>query len=358
MTQSVTPRLEINLAKIAYNANKLLKLYGSKGIGIMGVTKVVCGSPTIAEVLVNKGIVILADSKLENLKKMRDAGIGAQFVLLRTPALSEVDLVIQYADISMNTELSVIRRLSAIARDHKTRHKIILMIEMGDLREGIMPADTESFVEEVLTLPGIQIVGLGASFACFGGVKPSEENMEQLSTIVQAIETQFSLPLMYISGGNSANYNWLMEVESTGKINNVRLGESIYLGREPLFRKAISGLFTDAFTFVSEVIEAKLKPSVPYGEIGQDAFGNHPQFQDRGQIWRGLLGVGAQDVLVSGLTPKANIEVLGSSSDHIVLDLKKSNLKVGDDVSFSLNYGALLSAMTSPYVFKAYTHKE
>ncbi|NHN29070.1 alanine/ornithine racemase family PLP-dependent enzyme [Paenibacillus sp. S3N08] len=356
MHASVTPRIEINLAKIAYNANQLLQLYGAKGIGIMGVTKVVCGNPAIAEVLVNKGIGVLADSKLENLRKMREAGIQAQFVLLRTPSLSEVNEVIAYADISMNTELAIIQKLSAIAHAQNKRHQIILMLEMGDLREGIMPADMAGFIAEVLALPGVQVVGLGASFACFGGVKPSAVKMDELSAIVQGIEDQFSLPLMYISGGNSANYNWLMEVKDTGKINNVRLGESIYLGREPVFREAISGLFTDAFTFVTEVIEAKVKPSVPYGEKGQDAFGNLPQFQDRGMMRRGLLGVGEQDVLVSGLTPQANIEVLGSSSDHIVLDLKKSNLQVGDEVSFSLNYSALLSAMTSPYVLKAYTH--
>jgi predicted amino acid racemase len=126
------------------------------------------------------------------------------------------------------------------------------------------------------------------------------------------------------------------------------------LGREPLERKAIPGLYTDAFTFVAEVIEAKIKPSEPYGELGQDAFGNRPRFQNRGLMRRGILGVGSQDVLVTGLLPEADIDILGSSSDHTILDLKKTDLKVGDEVRFSLNYGALLSAMTSPYIFKQY----
>jgi predicted amino acid racemase len=45
---------------------------------------------------------------------------------------------------------------------------------------------------------------------------------------------------------------------------------------------------------------------------------------------------------------------LGSSSDHTILDAKKTDLKIGDEVKFSLTYGALLSVMTSPYVFKKY----
>jgi predicted amino acid racemase len=352
--QLTTARIEINLAKIAYNAKKLLDLYGSKGIDIMGVTKGVCGDTTIATVLIKTGIQTLTDSKLINIKKMRDANIQAQFVLLKTPALNEVDSVVKYADISINTELAVIKKLSSAAQKYNIQHKIILMIEMGDLREGIMPEHLDDFVQETLKLAGIKIVGIGANFACFGGVKPSEANMGYLSSIANEIEMKFSLPLLYVSGGNSANYSWFMNTDNIGKINNLRLGESIYLGRETLNREAIPELFTDAFTFVSEIIESKIKPSVPYGEIHQNTQGIHPKFQDRGQITRAILGVGSQDVLVKGLTPKLNIDILGSSSDHTIIDTKNTDLKLGDEVRFNLNYKALLTVMTSPYVSKQY----
>ncbi|SEP62811.1 Predicted amino acid racemase [Virgibacillus subterraneus] len=351
-----TSRVEINIGKIAHNAEKLVQFYGSKGIEIMGVTKTVCGDPNIAKIFVNKGIHILADSKIENIKKMRDAGVNAQFVLLRSPALSELDAVVKSADISMNTELAVIRGLSTIAEKYNTVHEIILMVEMGDLREGIMPADLEGFVQEILKLSGVKIIGIGANFACFGGVKPSEKKMADLSKLAGLIELKFSLPLSYVSGGNSANYNWFTATENIGKINNLRLGESIYLGRETLDRKAIPGLFTDAFTFISEVIESKIKPSVPDGETGQDAFGNQPKFRDRGPIRRAIVAFGSQDVLVTGLTPELDIEILGSSSDHTILDAKDVNLQVGDQVKFSPNYGALLAIMSSSYITKKYTN--
>lgn len=356
MTSPFTPRVEINLAKLAHNAAKLVEIYGSKNIEIMGVTKTVCGDPEIAKIFLEQGIQMLADSKVVNLQKMRDAGIKANFVLLRSPALTEIDLVIKNADISINTEISVIKKLSEAALRSFTIQKIILMIEMGDLREGIMPVYLESFIEEVLKFKGIKIVGLGVNFACFGGVKPNEQKMNDFSTLASNVELKFSLPLSYVSGGNSANYNWFMEAESVGKINNLRLGESIYLGRETLNRTVIPGLYTDAFTFVTEVIELKTKPSIPYGEIGQNAFGVIPQFQDCGQMNRAILGVGSQDVLVAGLIPKLDIEILGSSSDHTIVDAKESKLIVGDEVAFNINYGALLSIMTSPYVFKKYSN--
>lgn len=354
MIQPVTPRIEINLAKVAYNAAKLVELYGSKHIGLMGVTKTVCGAPEIATVLLEQGIHMLADSKLLNLQKMRDAGIKANFVLLRSPALSEVEAVITHADISINTELAVIYKLSEVALSKDVVHKIILMIEMGDLREGIMPDNLDGFIQKVLNLGGIKIVGIGVNFACFGGVKPNEQKMKDLSILANDIEKKFSLALSYVSGGNSANYNWFMTTDNVGRVNNLRLGESIYLGRETLNRMAIPELYTDAFTFVTEVIELKVKPSVPYGEIGQNAFGIYPEFEDRGQMTRAILGVGNQDVLVTGLQPIMDIDIIGSSSDHTVIDAKENNLEVGDEVTFNLNYGALLSLMTSPYVYKQY----
>jgi predicted amino acid racemase len=348
-----TPRIEINLGKIAHNAKTLKELYGSKGIDVIGVTKVVCGDPAIADVLVKSGINILADSRIENIIKMHDAGIHAKFLLLRTP-LSQAELVVKHAEFSLNSELSIIKELSKYAVKQGITHKIILMADLGDLREGIMPSDLGNTVNEVMGLKGIELAGIGTNLACFGGIKPDDKKMENLSSIAINIEDMFKLKLEFVSGGNSANYDWFMSTKDVGKINNLRLGESIFLGCETLERKPIPGLFTDAFTLIAEVIESKIKPSLPYGDIHQDAFGNTPKFHDRGLIRRVILGVGLQDVLVSGLTPILDIDILGASSDHIIVDAKQTDLKVKNTVEFNLNYGALLSAMTSPYINKKY----
>jgi len=349
-----TPRIEIDLGKISHNATSLRETYASKGIGIIGVTKVVCGDPMVADALVKTGIDTLADSRLQNITRMREAGIQAQFVLLRIPAPSQAESAVNNADISLNTELSVIERLSRFAIEADITHKIILMVEMGDLREGILPVDLEETVERVLGQRGIVLAGIGTNLACFGGIKPDEENLDHLSSLAGDIEAKFGITLQYVSGGNSANHDWLMSATDVGKINNLRLGESIFLGCETLQRKPINGLFTDAFRLFAEVIESKVKPSKPYGETCQDAFGNVPEFSNRGPMRRVILGVGIQDVLVAGLTPCQDVEILGASSDHILIDARESDLKVGDELEFDLNYGALLSSMTSPYVARSY----
>ena len=348
------PRIEIDLEKISHNATRLRELYASKGVGITGVTKVVCGDPVIADVLVKAGIDTLADSRLTNITRMREAGIQAQFVLLRTPAPSQAESTVKYADISLNTELSVIERLSEFAVETGVTHKVILMVELGDLREGILPAALDETVERVLGQSGIVLAGIGTNLACFGGIKPDDEKLDRLSLIASEIEEKFGVALQYVSGGNSANHDWFMSTTDVGKINNLRLGESIFLGCETVHRKPIPGLFTDAFRLRAEVIESKIKPSKPYGDICQGAFGNVPDFTDRGQMRRVILGIGLQDVLVAGLTPCMDIDILGASSDHILIDAKGLDLKVGDEVEFNLNYGALLSSMTSPYVARCY----
>lgn len=345
-----TPYLEINLSKLRSNAKKLVAMFGARGIKITGVTKSVLAEPIIADCLVSAGIRSLGDSRIQNLIRMKEVGVQAHLTLIRTPSLSEARNVVTYADVSFNTELAVIAELSKTAINQNTIHDIVLMVEMGDLREGIPPEDLAATIEKVLLLKGVRLIGLGTNLACFNGVKPTRQSMDKLSLLTDSYEKKYEIKLSTISGGNSANVQWLLEDESKGRINNVRLGEAILLGRETLSRKHIEGLHLDAITLVAEVIESKVKPSLPQGEIGLDAFGNTPVFKDKGEMLRSIVALGKQDVRVGGLIPMSDIDILGASSDHIVLDTTRTPLHVGDQVRFSINYAALLSSMTSPFV--------
>ncbi len=348
------PRLEIELKKIGHNVKELIDLFGYKGISVTAVTKAVLGSPEIANALVEGGVSSIGDSRIANISKMRKAGIEAQFILMRTPMVSEAEYVVRYADISLNSEISVMKQLSKYAVEQGKNHKVVLMVEMGDLREGIMPSDLEKTVEETIYLESISLVGIGTNLACYGGIKPTEEKMQRLSSIANDIQNRYGIKLEIVSGGNSANYEWFMTTDDIGLINNLRIGEAILLGCETLHRREIHNLYTDAFTLIGEVIELKIKPSVPYGEVCQDAFGNVPKFEDKGYIKRALVGLGRQDVDTTGIKPRMEVEVLGSSSDHLILNMKDSDLEVGDEIGFDVNYSALVRAMTSPYVKKMY----
>jgi predicted amino acid racemase len=331
----------------------LCELYGKQGISLMGVCKAVLGEPLIAEAMIRGGVKFIADSRLENIQRMKNARISAQFVLLRT-APSQAESVVEDVDISLNTEIETLEKLNYYASLQNKIHKIILMVEMGDLREGILPHDLFLFVKQVLCLPHLKIIGLGCNLACYGGIKPDRQKMQQLSALTDAIEQKFDLNLSIISGGNSANYEWYKSTKQVGRINNLRIGESILLGCGTVNRQAIPKLHTNAFKLVAEVIESKVKPSLPFGEIGQDAFGNTPVFRDCGMHQRGIIALGKQDTLISGLSPSRDLKILGSSSDHTVIDSKNFDLQVGVGVNFNLDYGSLLTAMTSPFIKKQF----
>jgi ornithine racemase len=347
------PRIEISLSKIQQNVQILSEHFEKKGICLMGVSKSALGDPFIADAMIRGGVKFIADSRIENIQKMKNIGLAAQFVLMRT-ALSQAESVVADVDISFNTEFETLEELSHYANFYNKNHKVIIMVELGDLREGVLPEDLTLFFKKALKLPHINIVGIGCNLACYGGIKPNSKKMDEMSDLAEALERKFKIHLEIISGGNSANFEWYDSVESVGRINNLRLGESILLGRETLQRKAISGLYTNAFKLVAEVIESKDKPSLPYGDTGQDAFGAVPVFKDQGVHRRVILALGRQDVLTASLTLNNNLTILGSSSDHIILENKECDLLVGDEVSFDLDYGGLLSVMTSPFVQKQY----
>ena len=346
------PRLEIDLKKIYHNARMLVDRLAQQGISVTAVTKASLGSPEIAGALLQAGVAGLGDSRIENIEAIRHVQAAASLTLIRTPMLSQAERVVMYADASLNSELDVIQRLSLAAQRAQRMHGIVLMIEMGDLREGIMPEDVLFTVRETLCLPNIAFRGIGTNLACRSGVSPDAKNMARLSALADAIEAEFGLSIDIVSGGNSANLNWVLNGANTGRINELRLGESILLGCEPLHRQPIEGLYTDAITLVAEVIESKIKPSRPTGEIAQTAFGKQPVTEDRGHVAQTILAIGEQDTDPHGLIPPPGCKVLGASSDHLVLE---SNLamNIGAELSFQLNYSALLRAMTSPFVYKA-----
>jgi len=317
----------------------------------MGVTKGVLGEPAIAMAMSQGGVHWIADSRLENIHKMTAAGVNSKFVLLRTP-LSLAKSVVTLADISFNTELETIKSLSYQAGLQQKMHQIVIVVEMGDLREGVLPCDLTSFVREILILPNLKLIGIACNLACYSGVAPDVKKMSELSRLAEYIESAFSLRLELISGGNSANYHWSQATQQFGRINNLRIGESILLGCETLTRQAIPGLHLNAFQLIAEVVEVKTKPSRPYGQIGQDAFGLIKSPKDKGLMRRVICALGKQDVLISGITPASSLEILGASSDHLLLDSKNSHFQVGDEVRFTPDYGALLTSMTSPFVHK------
>ncbi len=349
------PHVSIDLEKIERNARAIVGLCARHGIEVIGVTKCTCGHPEVARAMLAGGVSAIGESRLENLQRLGAAGVRTSCWLLRIPPLSEVDDVVALADVSLNSELAVLERLSQAALRRGQAHAVVLMVDLGDLREGIWPDDLLAFAREAAKLAGVRIIGLGTNLACFGGVAPSEQNMRRLVAHARLIEQALGVRLRLISGVNSSGLELIASGRMPTEVNHARIGEAILLGRETLHRRAWPGTAQDAFLLHAEVLELKQKPSLPAGERAEDAFGHVPAFEEHGVLLRAIVNVGREDVDVAGLSPlDSRLRILGASSDYLVLDASAASgaLRVGDEVVFAPNYAALLAAMTSQYVEK------
>jgi ornithine racemase len=351
----VYPLIQINLKKIMDNAARVLELCRRAGISPCAVTKAVCGEPAVARALAEAGFSQLADSRIENVIKIREAlGAGIEIMMLRLPMISQCTDVVRYCNYSLNSEVAVLSELNDRAASTGIRHNVILMVDLGDLREGIWPDQLSAVQCEIETLPHIRVAGLGTNLTCYGGVIPSPENLGCLISLKEQWEREGE-PLEIVSGGNSSSLPMVLDQSIPAGINHLRLGESILLGLETVHRSPIPGAHLDSFILRAEVVELKEKPSVPIGIRTEDAFGSSPVFTGQGLHRRAVLAIGKQDIDFL-ITPLDNsLEILGGSSDHLLVDAARApKLKVGDVIDFIPGYGALLAAMTSPYVRKFY----
>jgi len=357
------PRLEIKLNQLQHNAKKLIENLALQGISITGVSKATMAMPEIVNIWIDAGIHSIGESRIENIESINKVNNRVRTLLTRIPMLSQVDQVVSQASISCNSELSVLNALAGAAEKQNLRHGVLLMVELGDLREGILPKDLNEVVKQVMNLPNLELIGIGANLGCQNGVAPDQKNMNELSLIMNNVEADFKIKLEWCSGGNSANLPWLTAGGEPDRLNHLRIGEALLLGREPLTRTIIKGLYTDAITLVVEVIETKLKPTTPWGIQYQTSFSDAPSKQnqksndDRNEIFdsRILLAIGEQDIDPSGLKADG-IVIKGASSDYLVVSSSQNTLKVGCEQRFSLNYSALLRAMTSPYIKKYFVN--
>lgn len=357
------PRLVIDIGKLRSNLDAISKLTKKADCSLGIVTKGMCADPKMVDMVIDhEGVTYVADSRVKNLATFVDKAHakGKKTLLLRLPQHCEVDEVVKVADISFISELSTMELLNEAAGKQGKTHGLVLMIDMGDLREGIFFENEDKIfdtVEKMLKMENIKLEGVGVNLTCYGAIIPKYDILARLADFADRIEKKHGIKLNIVSGGNSSSLYLIDRDEIPEGVNNLRVGEAFLLGTDTAYGGLIEGTVDDAITLEAQIIELQEKPSLPIGEVGKDAFGNVPEYEDRGIIKRAILAVGQQDVKLDSMEPiMEGIDILGASSDHLLLDVTKAaeDLKVGDIVAFKLGYGGMLSAATSAYVDRSY----
>lgn len=351
----MNPSLWINLEAIRHNASAALRICEKRGVDIDSVVKGVCGDIRVARAILDGGIQSLMDSRLKNLQILRAGSIGCRLGLLRIPMLSEIYELVETADWCLVSMKEVVLELEKICNGKRRNFEVLLMIDMGDLREGVWPDRIGEFIELFRSLKRVRCIGVGTNLGCFGGVLPSTDNMGRLVRLGLQVKEELGADQWLISpGGTRIFYEMLNSEVIPMEMNHLRVGGGILRGK--CGKENFPGFRQDTMRLDAELIEIYSKPTVPVGEVARDAFGNTPHFEDMGVRRRGIVAIGRQDVTPFDLEPlEEGIAILGASSDHLVLDIQNSRrcLRIGDTISFSFGrYGALLFAFNSDYVRK------
>ncbi len=271
-------------------------------------------------------------------------------MLIRIPMLSEIEDVVRLTELSLNSEMEVLEALNAEAGKQGKKHKVILMADLGDLREGFWDKEemTEAAVKVEKELEHLELAGVGTNVGCYGSILATEEKLDELVAVAEQIEGRIGRQLELISGGATSSFMRVIDGDIPERVNFLRIGEGILLARdlELFYGYDMSEMHQDVYTLKAEVIEVKDKPSHPVGEIAVDAFGHTPEYVDRGIRRRALLAIGKVDYgSIDEIFPQdEGVEILGASSDHTILDIEdaKRDFKVGDIVSFGINYASVV----------------
>ncbi|MEQ8471036.1 MAG: alanine/ornithine racemase family PLP-dependent enzyme [Marinoscillum sp.] len=350
--------LKLRRRSLQHNYKFIADRLDSEGIAWGVVSKLLCGTVKYIQELIDLGVTEIHDSRISNLKKVKEINSDIQTVYIKPPAKKAIKSIIQYADVSFNTELSTIRLLSKEAGKQGKLHKIIIMIEMGDLREGVLGDQLLDFYGKIFELPNITVVGLGTNLNCLYGVMPSQDKLIQLSLYKQLVEAKFNRRIEWVSGGTSVVFPLLLNRQLPKGINHFRIGEMLYFGNNLFTEKTVKGMKTDVFTLHAQIIELIEKPKVPTGDLQTNPSGEQFKIneEDYGKTsYRAILDLGLLDISTDFLNPiDKGVKITGASSDMIVIDLgsTKRNYQVGDWVKFKLKYMGALGLLNSNYIDK------
>lgn len=350
--------ITLDSKKLKENYTYLENLFKKKDIQWAVVTKLLCGNKDYLSEVLKLNVKQLCDSRVTNLKIIKSIRPDIETIYIKPPAKRAIKGVVKYADISMNTQIRTIKMLSEEAQRQQKIHKIIVMIELGELREGVMREDFIRFYEEIFNSLNIEVVGIGANLSCLYGIRPSHDKLIQLSLYEQLIEAKFDKQIQYVSGGSSVTIPLIFQGLLPAGINHFRVGETLFFGTDVYHDSVITDMHNNVFRLYAEIIEINEKPLIPTGKTGTNLEGKTFEFDEtlRGKTGcRAILDIGLLDVEGEHIKPvDESIEIVGMSSDMIVMDMGENtkNYKVGDVIEFKPDYMGVLKILNSRYVDK------
>ena len=359
------PVLDVNVRAIQTNAKVLCDICDKNNISVAGIIKFSDGDLEVAKAYRNGGCSQLGVSRANHLKVLKECFPDTQTLLTRCPTRADLTNCARYADLTLMADADALRALDTEAAKWGTCPGILLMLDVGDLREGVddIPALVE-LAKLCESLPNLHLRGIGTNLACMNGVLPTMENLTFLVEGAEAVEAAIGRKLELISGGSSINLLLLKDgiSQMPPRVNHLRIGGTIANPMNIRMNRGVTfpGLREDTMTLTAEIIEIQEKDSAPKQCSTKNWAGEQVVREDKGRRLRAILALGSQDIGDSStLIPlDKDVEIVGCSSDHTIVDVTDSEIsrKSGDTLTFKVRYANMLYAFSGNHVDIAYNY--
>jgi predicted amino acid racemase len=348
------PELAIDVGVVAANTRTIAQALLAGGIELVGVTKVIDGEPLVGTALLEAGCVGLADSRLPALIRLAASAL-APLTLIRPPQFGETEAVAQVVDRVLLSDPETARRLG----EHVPASPIelLLTVDLGDRREGVLPEDAPAVARRLTDLPGTQLAGIAVNFACLSGQIPSHELFRQAESVLDQIAGLCEAEPVLSLGGTccvpyAPGYRPRYRTE-------MRSGAGPVFGIDLVSGEVLPGLERTSPVLTAVVLESYRKPPAPPGPRGGDAFGHEPDtdLPDADAVYT-MIALGRRDSAPSCLAPlDEGVRVGGMTSDVTIL-ITDRPYSPGDTLRFALDYEGLVRAMTSPFVARRFEARD
>ena len=344
----------IDLNKIRFNISHIKKVCEAAGLQVVWVTKGCHSHPSVIEALFEVDSGIIGEVYFSNFERIADR-YPYEKMMTQVPTPSQIKDAVARTDIILVSTIDQIRLISDDAQRINKTQKILIMIDTGNLREGILPQNLPDIIKH-LPMAGVELSGFGISVGCFGGYIATLKDLNTLVTIAGDMEKCMGKNVDILSIGSGTMLFDLIEAKAIPpEINQNRIGAALLVGEKPPVKEALPPLHRDIFTFKGEISEIYVKPSVPGGETASDAFGKKILFKDKGDRLKALFNFGMVDVDVYDLTlGLEGLDIVGATSNYTICDITDcpEKLVAGDTIEFRMGYSAISRAFGSAQVKK------
>lgn len=344
-------RIRVYPARFQQNLNQLWKWSAEHNLDVCVVSKLIGIDPVLTPLILSSPFSSIGLSELSDLAQLQ---LLAEFqeknftrICLKLVSPQEMERLVSVCEVSVQTTLSSLVELERICAQKKKQHGILLLVEFGDLREGVPAEELKGLLDFIRSCENLNLYAVGTNLSCFHGVEPDEKNMKKFLSLVESVED--GELVTRISSGSSSHYQLVGAGKLPSRLNHLRIGELLFLGNETLEYSTVDGFHDSVFELEVQVLECFQRPLSPYnGKIGKSAFKQDflQANEISGKPWQLVVDLGRKHCDPSDLQVSKTYSMMGSSSEYLVLR-SATQSKPGDWLKFSLNYKGWMRLLQS-----------